>query len=45
MLGFKGIGILQLNPKAMDAKIGLSIIYTLQNQAKEEKKLVQEDGE
>ncbi len=38
MLGFKGTRILPLNPKAMDAKTGLSIIYTLQNQAREEVK-------
>jgi hypothetical protein len=30
MLGFKGTRIFPLNPKAMDAKIGPSIIYTLQ---------------
>ncbi len=45
MLGFKGTWILPLNPKAMDAKTGLSIIYALQNQAREEKELEQEDGE
>ncbi len=31
MLGFKGIGIWPLNPKAMDLKIGPSTLYTLQN--------------
>jgi hypothetical protein len=42
MLGFKGTRILPLNPKAMDAKIGPNIIYTLQNQAREEEELEQE---
>jgi hypothetical protein len=31
MLGFKGIGIWPLNHGAMDSKIGLSTLYTLQN--------------
>ncbi len=44
MLGFKGTRIWPLNPKAMDAKNDPSIIYTLQNQAREEEKLKQEDG-
>ncbi len=45
MLGFKGTWIWPFNPKAMDSKIGLSTLYTLQNQAKEEEELKQEDGE
>jgi hypothetical protein len=45
MLRFKGIGIWPLNPKPVDAKISPSIIYTLQNQAREEKESKQEDGE
>jgi hypothetical protein len=36
MLRFKGIRIWPFNPKATNAKIGLHIIYTLQNQVKEE---------
>ncbi len=39
MLGFKGRRIWPFNPRAMDLKIGLSILYSLQNQAKEEEEL------
>ncbi len=38
MSRFKGIKIWALNPKAMDSKIGLNTIYTLQNLTWEEKK-------
>ncbi len=44
MSRFKGIGIWPLNLKAMDAKIGLNTIYTLQNQAKEVKESEQKNG-
>ncbi len=39
MLRFKGTWIWPFNPKAMDSKTGLSTMYTLQNQAKEEEEL------
>ncbi len=45
MLRFKGIGIWPLNPRAMDSKISPSTKYILQNQAREEEKPEQEDGE
>jgi hypothetical protein len=45
MLGFKGTRIWPFNPRAMDSKIGFSILYTLQNQAREEEESEQEDGE
>jgi hypothetical protein len=32
---FKGTRIWPFNPRAMDSKIGLRILYTFQNQAKE----------
>jgi hypothetical protein len=35
MSRFKGIGIWPLNPNVMDSKIGISIMYKLQNQANE----------
>jgi hypothetical protein len=37
MLRLKSTGILPLTPISMDVKIGPSIIYTLHNQAREEK--------
>jgi hypothetical protein len=45
MLRFKGIRIWSFNPRAMDSKIGPSILYTLQNQAREKEESEQEDGE
>jgi len=45
MSRFKDKGIWPLNPRAMDSKIGLNTMYTLLNQAKEEKTPKQEDGE
>jgi hypothetical protein len=39
MLGFKDTRIWPLNPRAMDSKIDLSILYILQNQAREEEEL------
>ncbi len=45
MSGFKGTGIWPFNPRAMDSKIGPSTLYTLHDQAKEEKEPKQEDGE
>jgi len=45
MLGFKGTRIWPLNPRAMDSRIGLNILYILQNQAKEVEESKQEDGE
>jgi hypothetical protein len=45
MSGLKGTRIWPFNPRAMDLKIGLSTIYTLQNLAKEEEELEHEDGE
>jgi hypothetical protein len=45
MSGFKSIGTWPLNLKAVDAKISLSTIYTMQNQVKEEEELEQKDGE
>jgi hypothetical protein len=45
MSRFKSIGIWPLNPKAMDANISLSTLYTLQNQAREEEESKQKDGE
>ncbi len=45
MSRFKGIGIWPLNLKVMNSKIDHGTLYTLQNQATEEKKPKQEDGE
>jgi hypothetical protein len=45
MSKFKGTRIWPLNPNVMDSKASLSILYTLQNQAKEEEKQEQEHGE
>ncbi len=45
MLRFKGTWIWPLNLRAMDSKTSLSILYTLQNQAREEEELEHEDGE
>jgi hypothetical protein len=45
MSRFKGTWIWPLNPRAMDSKIGICTLYTLQNQAKEEEEPERKDGE
>ncbi len=45
MSRFKGTRIWPFNPRAMDSKISLNTLYTLQNQDKEEKEPEQEDDE
>jgi hypothetical protein len=45
MSRFKGTEIWPLNPRAMDSKTNLNILYTLQNQAMEKEEPKQEDGD